>query len=75
MRLSDLKKNQTAEVLRVRCERNLARRLADMGLKKGVTLTIKPDAPLGDPMHLMVLDYDFSLRKRDAQHIEVELRS
>ncbi len=73
MYLSDLTKNQQAKVVRVGCERALACRLADMGLRKGAEITVKPDAPLGDPMHLMVLGYDFTLRKKDAKHIVVEV--
>ena len=71
MYLSDLKKGQKAKILRVSCERTLAHRLADMGVKRDAVVTIKPDAPLGDPMHLMVLDYDFTLRKADACQMEV----
>lgn len=48
------------------------RRIMDMGLTKGVTVHIQKVAPLGDPLELTVRGYELSLRKADAQLIEVE---
>ncbi len=48
------------------------RRIMDMGITKGVELTVKKAAPLGDPIEITVRGYELSLRKEDAGMIEVE---
>ncbi|MEF9879384.1 MAG: FeoA family protein, partial [Clostridia bacterium] len=47
------------------------RRIMDMGLTKGTEITVRKIAPLGDPMQLTVRGYELSLRKSDAEQIEV----
>ncbi|NLW62381.1 MAG: ferrous iron transport protein A, partial [Synergistaceae bacterium] len=50
----------------------LKRRIMDMGITKGTELTLKKIAPLGDPLEITVRGYELSLRKSDAEMIEVE---
>ena len=49
------------------------RRIMDMGLTKGVEVFVRKVAPLGDPMELTVRGYELSIRKADAEMVEVEL--
>ena len=70
--LSDLKLGQKARVLNLHND-NLAlrRRLLDMGITKGVSIFVRKTAPLGDPIEIQVRGYELSLRKADAQMIEI----
>ena len=61
-----------AKVIKIHGEGATKRRIMDMGITKGVTVGVRKLAPLGDPMQLMVRGYDLSLRKADAELIEVE---
>ncbi len=60
---------QTATVKRLNGEGPVKRRIMDMGITKG---TVRKVAPLGDPIEVRVRGYELSLRKRDAEMIEVE---
>ena len=62
----------TATVARINGEGPVKRRIMDMGLTKGVEVTVRKIAPLGDPMELNIRNYELSVRKADAQMIEVE---
>ena len=62
----------TAKVIRIHGEGAVKRRIMDMGITKGVTVTVRKVAPLGDPIELSVRGYALSLRKADAETIEVE---
>ena len=62
----------TVKVVKLYGEGAVRRRIMDMGLTKGVTVTVRKLAPLGDPMELTVRGYELSLRKADAAMIEVE---
>ena len=59
-------------VVRLNGDGALKRRIMDMGITKGTSLYVKKLAPLGDPMELTVRGYELSLRKADAQMVEVE---
>jgi len=70
--LKDVKIGDTAVVRKLHGEGALKRRIMDMGLTKGVEVTVRKVAPLGDPLELTVRGYELSLRKSDAEQIEVE---
>ena len=70
--LKDVKVGQTATVVKLHGEGAVKRRILDMGITKGVELYVRKVAPLGDPMELNVRGYELSVRKADAEMIEVE---
>ena len=70
--LKEVKVGQTAKVVKLHGEGPVKRRIMDMGITKGVEVTVRRVAPLGDPIEINVRDYELSLRKADAQMIEVE---
>ena len=70
--LKQVKVGQTCTVKRVHGEGALRRRIMDMGITKGVDIYVRKVAPLGDPVEVTVRGYELSLRKADAEMIEVE---
>ena len=70
--LKQAKIGETVTVVRLHGEGAVKRRLMDMGLTKGVSVFIRKVAPLGDPIEVTVRGYELSLRKADAEMIEVE---
>ena len=70
--LREVKVGHSARVVKLHGEGALKRRIMDMGITKGVTVTIRKVAPLGDPLELTVRGYELSLRKADAEMIEIE---
>lgn len=70
--LKQVKVGQTCTVKRVHGEGALRRRIMDMGITKGVEIYVRKVAPLGDPIEITVRDYELSVRKYDAELIEVE---
>ena len=70
--LRDVKIGQTAVIRRLHGEGALKRRIMDMGLTKGTEGYVRKVAPLGDPLELTVRGYELSVRKGDAELIEVE---
>ena len=70
--LRDVKIGDTARVVRLHGEGALKRRIMDMGITKGTEIYVRKVAPLGDPVELTVRGYELSLRKKDAELIEVE---
>lgn len=70
--LKDVKIGGTAKVAKVEGEGALRRRIMDMGITKGVEIYVRKAAPLGDPIEVMVRDYELSIRKADAEMIIVE---
>ena len=70
--LRDVKIGQTAVIRRLHGEGALKRRIMDMGLTRGTEVYVRKVAPLGDPMELTVRGYELSVRKGDAELIEVE---
>ena len=72
--LSELEVGQRAKVLKLTEENKANRRhLLDMGITRGVEITIKKVAPMGDPIDLQLRDYELCLRKEDLRKIEVEV--
>ena len=69
--LKDVKVGQSAVIARLHGEGALKRRIMDMGLTKGTEVYVRKVAPLGDPMELTLRGYELSVRKRDAELIEV----
>lgn len=63
---------KTVTVLRINGQGAVKRRIMDMGITKGTTIYVRKTAPLGDPVEITVRGYELSLRKADAQMIEVE---
>ena len=70
--LKQTKCGETVTVTRLGGEGALKRRIMDMGITKGVEIYVRKVAPLGDPIEVTVRDYELSLRKVDAEMIEVE---
>jgi len=70
--LSQVKVGETVRVVKLHGEGALKRRIMDMGITKGVELYIRKVAPLGDPMEIAVRGYELSLRRADAEMVEVE---
>ena len=69
--LKNVKVGQTATVVKLHGEGPVRRRIMDMGITKGVEIYVRKVAPLGDPMELTVRGYELSLRKADAEMVEV----
>lgn len=70
--LRDVKIGETATIVRLHGEGALKRRIMDMGLTRGTQVLVRKMAPLGDPLELTVRGYELSVRKGDAEFIEVE---
>lgn len=69
--LRDVKVGENAVIVKLHGEGALKRRIMDMGLTKGTEIYVRKVAPLGDPMELTVRGYELSVRKADAELIEV----
>ncbi len=70
--LKNVKIGSTAKVVKLHGEGAVRRRIMDMGITKGVEIYVRKVAPLGDPIELTVRGYELSIRKEDAEMIEVE---
>ena len=70
--LKDAKIGSTVKVIKLHGEGAVKRRIMDMGITKGVEVQVRKVAPLGDPIEVTVRGYELSLRKADAEMIEVE---
>ena len=70
--LKDVKIGETVVIEKLNGEGALKRRIMDMGLPKGTQVYVRKVAPLGDPMELTVRGYELSVRKADAELIEVK---
>ena len=70
--LRDAKVGSTVKVVRLHGEGAIKRRIMDMGITKGVQIYVRKLAPLGDPLELTVRGYELSLRKADAEMVEIE---
>ena len=73
MTLREVKVGQTAKVTKLTGTGPVKRRIMDMGITKGQLIHVRKVAPLGDPMEVTVRNYELSVRKADAEMIEVEL--
>ena len=70
--LKEVKIGETVTVKKLHGEGAVKRRIMDMGITKGAEIYVRKVAPLGDPVEVTVRGYELSLRKADAQMIEVE---
>ena len=70
--LRDVKIGETATVVKLHGEGAAKRRIMDMGLTKNTPVYVRKVAPLGDPIEITVRNYELSIRKADAEMIEVE---
>ena len=70
--LKDVKVDSTVTVKKIAGEGPVKRRIMDMGITKGVQVYVRKVAPLGDPVEVTVRGYELSIRKADAEIIEVE---
>lgn len=70
--LKQAKVGETVTVQRLQGEGPVKRRIMDMGITKGASIFVRKVAPLGDPMELNVRGYELSVRKADAEMIEVQ---
>ena len=70
--LNDASIGDTVKVVRLHGEAPVKRRIMDMGITKGVEVYIRKVAPLGDPIEVTVRGYELSLRRADAEMIEIE---
>ena len=70
--LREVRIGETARVVKLHGEGPVKRRIMDMGITRGTEVYIRKVAPLGDPMEVTVRGYELSLRKADADMIEVE---
>ena len=71
MTLKDVKIGETVKVEKVIGEGALKRRIMDMGITKGVEIYVRKVAPLGDPIEISLRGYELSLRKADAEMVQV----
>ena len=72
MTLREVAVGNTAKVIKIHGEGPVKRRIMDMGITKGVEIYVRKVAPLGDPIEVTVRNYELSIRKADAEMIEVE---
>ena len=72
MTLKDAKIGSTVKVLRLNGEGAVKRRIMDMGITKGVEIYVRKVAPLGDPVEVTVRGFELSLRKEDADILEMQ---
>ena len=70
--LREAKIGETVKIVKLHGEGAVKRRIMDMGLTRGTEVYVRKAAPLGDPIEVTVRDYELSLRKADAEMIEVE---
>ena len=71
--LSELKVGESCVVQKVTATGKLRRRIFDMGVTPGVSISVKKLAPLGDPIEITIRGYELSLRKDEANNVEVEI--
>lgn len=70
--LREVSVGESATVVKIHGEGAVRRRIMDMGITKGIQLTVRKVAPLGDPIQLNVRGYELSIRKADAEMVEVQ---
>ena len=70
--LRDAKVGETVRVVKLHGEGAVKRRIMDMGITRGVEIYVRKVAPLGDPVEITVRGYELSLRKADAEMVEIE---
>ena len=72
MTLRETKTGQTVTVVKLNGEGAVKRRIMDMGITKGTEIYVRKVAPLGDPVEITVRGYELSVRKADAEMVEVQ---
>lgn len=70
--LKDVPIGETVRVVKINGEGAIKRRIMDMGITKGVEIFVRKVAPLGDPIELNLRGYELTIRKADAEKIDVE---
>ncbi|MDL2287177.1 ferrous iron transport protein A [Eubacteriales bacterium OttesenSCG-928-G02] len=70
--LKDAKMNKPYKVVKINSQGAIKKRIMDMGITKGVEVICRKVAPLGDPIEITVRGYELSIRKSDAEMIEIE---
>ena len=70
--LKEVKIGETVRVIKLHGEGAVKKRIMDMGITRGVEIYVRKVAPLGDPIEVTVRGYELSLRKEDANMIEIE---
>ena len=70
--LKEVKCGETVKVTKIAGEGALRRRIMDMGITKGTEIYVRKVAPLGDPVEVTVRGYELSIRKGDAENIQIE---
>lgn len=70
--LRQVKKGESVKVVKLHGEGAVKRRIMDMGITKGTSIYVRKVAPLGDPVEVTIRGYELSLRKADAEMIEVK---
>ncbi len=70
--LKDVAVGEKSKVLKINGEGKVKRRIMDMGITKGTEIYVRKVAPLGDPIEVTVRGYELSLRKEDAEKLEME---
>ena len=73
--LREIKIGKPAKVRKLQGEGAVTRRIMDMGITKGTEVLVRKVAPLGDPIEVTVRGYELSIRKADAEMIEVEYKN
>lgn len=73
MTLKEVKPGMSVRVLMIKGEGAVKRRIMDMGITKGVLIDVRKVAPLGDPVEITVRGYELSVRRHDAEIVEVEV--
>jgi len=73
MTLGETKTGNTVKVIKISGQGAIKRRIMDMGITRGVQISVRKVAPLGDPIEITVRGYELSIRKYDAKIIEVEM--
>ena len=73
--LREAKIGETVKVVKLHGEGAIKRRIMDMGITKGTEVYVRKVAPLGDPVEVTVRGYELSLRKADAEMIEIQAKS
>ena len=71
-KLRDMAVGETSKVVKINGEGKVKRRIMDMGITKGTSIYLRKVAPLGDPVEVTIRGYELSLRKDDADIIEME---
>lgn len=73
MTLKEVSVRESAKVIKIHGAGAVRRRIMDMGITKGVEIFVRKVAPLGDPIELNIRGYELSIRKEDAEQVEVEV--